>query len=91
MVAAAATLWLLFALWIIAPIVGLPARLASTAMAILCAELIALLVWSYGTDECDDRTCAPVAQAAGIAARTDLPLLAAAFIVVALVSLRRRA
>jgi hypothetical protein len=91
MVAAAATLWVLFSFWIIAPLVDMPPRLGTTAMVLLCAELGTLLLWSFGVEGCDDRTCAPVAQAAGIAARTDLPLLAAAFVVFALASLRRTA
>ena len=53
------------------------------------AELVALLVWSYGVEACAERTCAPVAQAVGIAARIDIPLLAAAFLVFACVQWRR--
>ena len=49
----------------------------------MSVELVALLLWSYGADVCADRTCAPVAQAFGIAARMDIPALAAAFLVFA--------
>jgi hypothetical protein len=89
MVAAAFTLWVLFSVWVIAPIVGIPGPLSRTAAWLLVLELVALLGWSYGVEWCAESTCAPLAQAAGIAARTDLPALTAAFIVVCLVRLRR--
>jgi hypothetical protein len=89
MVAAAITIWTMFSLWIIAPHAGLPPRIARVA-GILCAvELVALLTWSYGVAGCVDRTCAPIAQAVGIAARTDIPALAAAFLIFAGVRWRR--
>ena len=50
---------------------------------------MALLVWSY-EPACDGATCTGFAQAAGVAARTDIPILAALFVVLALVRLRRR-
>jgi hypothetical protein len=49
------------------------------------------LVWSYGSEGCDDRTCAPLAQAAGIAARTDVPILAAVFLIGVVLWLTRSA
>jgi len=89
MVAAAITLWLLFSLWVMAPIVGIPGRLERTAAWLLAAELVALLAWSYGVDACNDPTCAPLARAAGIAARADIPALSAAFLFLTLLRLRR--
>jgi hypothetical protein len=89
MLAAAATIWMMFSLWLIVPIAGLPAGVARVAAILVSAELIALLIWSYGTENCVDSTCAPFAQAAGIAARTDIPALAGAFLVVAVVQVRR--
>jgi hypothetical protein len=83
MVAAAITLWTMFSLWLIAPLVGLPPTVARIAIAISSAELLALLAWSYGVEDCDERTCAPLARAAGIAARADVPALAAAFLLLA--------
>jgi hypothetical protein len=47
------------------------------------------LVWSYGSQGCDERTCAPLAQAAGIAARTDVPILAAVYLIGAVLWLGR--
>lgn len=89
MVAAAITIWTMFSLWLIVPLVGLPGAMARVAAIMLSVELIALLAWSFGTDGCEERTCAPLAQAAGIAARTDIPALAAAFLVFAFLRLRR--
>lgn len=89
MVAAAITIWTMFSLWLIVPLAGLPGRMARVAGTLVSVELIALLAWSFGTQACVERTCAPLAQAAGIAARTDIPALAAAFLVFAFVQLRR--
>jgi hypothetical protein len=90
MLAAAITMWTMFALWLIAPHARAPVRIGRIAGAICVAELLALLFWSYGVEVCAERTCAPVAQAIGIAARIDIPLLAAAFVVFACVQWRRQ-
>jgi hypothetical protein len=79
----------MFSLWIIGPHASLPARIARVAGIFCVVELVALLVWSYGIEACAERTCAPLAQAAGIAARTDIPALAAAFLVFACIRWRR--
>jgi hypothetical protein len=90
MLAAAITIWTMFALWLIAPHVSAPRRIARIAGWMCSAELLALLLWSYGVQTCAERTCAPLAQALGIAARIDIPLLAAAFVVFACVAWRRQ-
>jgi hypothetical protein len=89
MLAAAITVWTMFSVWLIAPHAQIPARLARLAGILCVAELVALLLWSYGAEKCVERTCAPLAQAAGIAARTDIPAMAGAFLVIALVQWRR--
>jgi hypothetical protein len=89
MVAAAATLWLTFSLFLIAPLVEMPALTGRIAIGLCATELVALLTWSFGSERCDEPTCAPIAQAAGIAARTDLPALTVVFFVVVLLQLRR--
>jgi len=89
MLAAAITLWLMFSLFLIVPIAGLPPVIARVAAILLVAELVALLTWSFGLERCIEATCAPLAQAAGIAARMDIPALAAAFLVLTFVQLRR--
>ena len=83
MLAALATIWILFSVWMLAPHVGIARKAARLVGWALVAELVLLLVWSYGTDFCVERTCAPVAQAAGVAARVDLPVLAVVLVVAA--------
>jgi hypothetical protein len=87
--AAACTIWLMFSLWLIASWAPLPWQFGRVAFVLLVLELALLAIWSYGSQGCDERTCAPLAQAAGIAARTDVPILAALFFGVTLVRLSR--
>lgn len=87
MLAAALTIWVMFSLWLIAGCIRLPRQVPRIALVLLGLELASLAVWSYGSENCDERTCAPVAQAAGIAARTDVPILATAFLVITVVRL----
>jgi hypothetical protein len=75
-VAAALTLWFMFALWVAAPSLAVPAGVARTAAFLLAAELVTLLAWSYGCEF----GCTPLGQVAGTAARTDIPVLAGLFI-----------
>ena len=88
MVAAAITLWVMFSLWLIVPIAKLPGALARVAAIFVSVELVALFAWSYGTELCGEPTCAPLAQAAGVAARVDIPALAAAFVIAGVYRLR---
>jgi hypothetical protein len=81
MVAAAMTIWTMFSVWLIAHCAGLPARIGRVAMYLLTVELGLLAIWSYGSEGCDERTCAPLAQAAGIAARADVPILATVYLI----------
>ena len=81
MVAAAMTIWTMFAVWLIAQCAALPARIGRVAMYLLAVELGLLAIWSYGSEGCDERTCAPLAQAAGIAARADVPILAMVYVI----------
>jgi hypothetical protein len=81
MVAAAMTLWTMFSVWLIAYCARLPARIGRIAIGLMWLELGLLAIWSYGSEGCDVRTCAPVAQAAGIAARTDVPILAVVYVI----------
>ena len=89
MLAAAVTLWILFSFWLLAPYLGLPRRFRRVAAWMLWAEFTALLLYSYGRETCIERTCAPLAQAAGIAARTDLPILATALLAITVVHVAR--
>jgi hypothetical protein len=89
MVAAAMTLWTMFSLWLIAHCAELPARIGRFAVVLLAVELSLLAIWSYGSEGCDERTCAPLAQAAGIAARTDVPILGGVYVVCVVLWLTR--
>ena len=84
MLAALATVWILFSVWLMSPLVGIAPRAARLVGAALLTEIGLLLAWSYGTDLCLERTCAPIAQAAGVAARIDLPVLAVVIVAAAL-------
>lgn len=88
--AAALTLWSMFAVWLIAPHAGLPARVVRTAVALGATELAALMLASYGAQECGFAACAVAARTAGTAARVDIPALAAAFVLAAAAGLAWR-
>jgi len=90
MLAAAMTMWTMFSVWLIAYCAGLPARIGRMAMGLLALEFGMLAIWSYGSEGCSERTCAPLAQAAGIAARTDVPILAAVYVLCVVLWLTRR-
>jgi hypothetical protein len=83
MLAAGATLWILFSVWLLSPHVGIDPRAARVVACALLAEFALLLIWSYGTDYCDGRECPALAQAAGVAARVDVPVLAVVIVAVA--------
>jgi hypothetical protein len=89
MLLAATTLWGMFALWILAGTLDLPRLLEGTAAALMAAELVALLAWSYGTEGCAGDECSPFARAAGVAARVDIPILAALLLLAAFTPLLR--
>jgi len=76
-VTAALTIWILFSCFLLFPHLGLPAVMHRTAMALLVAEFIALMTWSYGTPG------SPSAEAARSVVAIDVPLLAAVLILAA--------
>ena len=78
-ITAAATIWGMFACFMLFPHLGLPAVFHRTAMALLVAELLALMMWSYG------RPGAPGAEAGRSVAAIDVPLLSLALVVLSVV------
>jgi hypothetical protein len=88
-VTAALTIWALFSSFIIFPLAGFPRWWARTAMTLLVGELIALAAWSYGSVDCLERPCAPLAETGRTAAAIDVPLLAVALVALAVVYGRR--
>jgi hypothetical protein len=85
-VTAAATIWSMFACFLLFPRMGFGAVMHRTAMTLLVAELVALAMWSYGSEDCVRRPCAAAAEVGRTAASIDVPLLSLALIVVAFVS-----
>jgi hypothetical protein len=73
--AAALTVWITFAAWLILPTVQAPARFSRVAICLCGAELLAAAIWSYGSQGCVARPCAPLAETARSAAAFDIPLL----------------
>jgi hypothetical protein len=73
--AAALTVWITFAAWLILPTVDAPARFSRIAIWLCGAELVAAAIWSYGSEGCNQRPCAPLAETARAAAALDIPFL----------------
>jgi hypothetical protein len=80
-----ATLWSMFSCMLIFPMLGMPAYLYRAACTLLAAEFVSVLVWSFGSDGCTARPCAPLAEAGRTAASVDVPLLASAVITLAII------
>lgn len=79
-VIATATIWSMFSCFLVFPRLGLPVVFHRTAMTLLVAELVALMMWSYGSEGCDERPCSAAAEAGRSAAAIDIPLLALALV-----------
>jgi hypothetical protein len=75
-VIAAGTIWLLFGTFLILQLTGLPVILHRTAMTLLVAEFAALMI--------DDLGSPAVAGVGHTAAMVDVPLLAVALVVIAI-------
>ena len=83
-VVATATIWSMFSCFLLFPRLGLPVVFHRTAMALLVAELLALMMWSYGSEDCVERPCSASAEAGRSAAAIDIPFLALALIALSL-------
>jgi hypothetical protein len=73
---APATIWCLFGLFLVFPMLGLPAALQRAVATLIVAEFAALLLHSYGS--------APLAAVGRQAASIDVPLLGVAVVLVAI-------
>jgi hypothetical protein len=89
-IVATATIWSMFSCFLLFPRMGFKPLFHRTAMTLLAAELVALAMWSYGSEGCVERPCAPAAEAGRTAAAVDVPLLSLGLIAVAFVSGVRR-
>jgi hypothetical protein len=83
----ASTIWCLWSCWLVCQYVRAPMLLTRSAASLLVAELLALLVRSFG---CDSGTCNIGARAAGSVATIDVPALAALLIAAATLHAWRR-
>lgn len=83
-VTVAATIWGLFSAFLIFPWLGLPRLLQRTVGTLLAAELVALFIWSFGSEGCTERPCAAAAETGRTAASLDIPLLSLAVLVFAI-------
>ena len=79
---ATATIWSMFACFLVFPKFGLPPLLHRTAMTLLSAELLALALVSYGSGATE--------QAGRAAATYDIPLLALGLVALAIIRAVRR-
>ena len=82
-IAAGFTVWACFSCFLLFPVLGVPQRLARIAMTLLCAELLACMVWSFGTESCTQRPCGAFAEAARTAASIDVPALTGVMVALA--------
>jgi hypothetical protein len=90
-VAAALTVWITFGAWLILPTVGAPASFSRLALGLCGAELLAAAIWTYGSEGCHERPCAPGAEAARAAAALDIPCLTGVALVLGWAYALRRA
>ena len=84
-VTATAMIWAMFSCFLLFPMLGLPRLMHRTAMALLVAELLALAVWTFGSEGCVERPCAPGAEAGRTPAALDVPLLSAGLVLLAII------
>ena len=81
---AAATLWGLFSAWLLFPELGVPAMLRRAVAWLIWLELLAVLAWGFGSEDCVRRPCGTAAELGRRAAGLDLPLLSVAVLVLTL-------
>jgi hypothetical protein len=88
--AAATTVWICFSLFLILPHLGAPRLLPRAAMMLLCLEMLALMIWTYGSEDCIARPCGSVPETARTAAALDVPALTGVLVALSIaVGLRR--
>jgi hypothetical protein len=88
-VAAAFTVWLTFGAWLFLSTVRAPVLFSRVAIGLCGAELLAVAIWSFGTEQCTTRPCAALPEAARTAAALDIPALTGLSFALALLSALR--
>ena len=87
----AATLWILFSIWLLFPYLAVPRMLTSAAATLLGLEFVAVTVYGFATEDCTRRPCSAVSEATRSAAGVDLPALTAVVVTLAVAhAIRRR-
>jgi hypothetical protein len=86
----AATLWILFSIWLLFPHLAVPRMLTRAAGTLLALEFVAVTAYGFATENCAQRPCSPVSEATRTAAGVDLPALTAVVIVLAVAHALRR-
>lgn len=81
---AAVTLWGLFSAWLLFPQLGVPRMLRLAVAWLIWLELLAVLAWAFGSEDCLRRPCGAIAETGRTAARLDLPLLSVAVLCLAI-------
>jgi hypothetical protein len=76
-VAATLTVWLSFGAWLFLQTLRAPRAFGRVAIALCGAELLACAIWSFGSETCATRPCAPLPETARTAAALDIPTLTA--------------
>ena len=89
--AAGVTVYITFGAWLFLPTVNAPARFSRIALWLCGAELVTAAIWGYGSAGCDQRPCAPAAEAARTAAALDIPCLTGVALVLGCAYAIRRA
>ena len=87
---AAATLWGLFSAWLLFPRLGAPRMLTRAVAVMIWLELLAVLTWGFGSEDCTSRPCTPLAETGRTAAGLDVPLLSLTVLLLAVAYGMRR-
>jgi hypothetical protein len=79
----AATLWVLFSIWLLFPHLAVPRMLTRAAATLLALEFVTVTAYGFATEDCTHRPCSPVSEATRTAAGVDLPGLTVVVIALA--------
>jgi hypothetical protein len=71
----AATLWVLFSIWLLFPHMAVPRMLTRATAMLLTLEFVAVTAYGFATEDCTHRPCSAVSEATRTAAGVDLPAL----------------
>jgi hypothetical protein len=87
----AATLWVLFSIWLLFPYMAVPRMLMRATAILLTLEFLAVTAYGFATEDCTNRPCSAVSEATRSAAGVDLPALTLVVIALAVAHALRAA